>query len=261
MSIGVFLFAAVVVLFIALAAYARWWHVHGGGKVQREKEAERKRVREAGAARKGWTYDATIDGNIHYRLSGRTPAGMAWTVHYDSDHSSSSSTPKLVFLAPLATEDHAWYLHDAKTFGVMQGAGARAVVSGLGKLVGAFSESVRAKRDFFLEAQSLPVGSAAFRARYVLAAIDPRWAGVIDADVERLILDWPDFKQSMTLRDNCLSAELSPQGIKVQLYADAPDFEVIEQLVDLGQRVADASNRLRAGRGFGGFDAARATGA
>ena len=37
MSIGVFLFAAVVVLFIALAAYARWWHVHGGGKVQRDK--------------------------------------------------------------------------------------------------------------------------------------------------------------------------------------------------------------------------------
>ena len=97
---GFFIFILVATVIIGVIYYARWWNQHGGGKIRREQEERRKAERAASVRARGWQYDGTIDGNIHYRISGRTADGHDWRMHYDSDHSSSSSTPKLIFEAP-----------------------------------------------------------------------------------------------------------------------------------------------------------------
>lgn len=249
---GLFIFAAVVVFFIGLIIYGRWWELHGGGQIRRAAEERRKAERAASARARGWQYegaiDGTIDGNIHYRIAGATADGTAWTIHYDSDHSSSSSTPKLIFSAPaLSGDGYRWIIHDKKTFDITQKTGVRIMVGGLSKLVGAFSDSMKVKRDFYMNAIVVHAGSGEFCKRYVLAATDGRWSSLLNSEIERLILNWPEFKQTMSLRDNCFSAELAPQGLCITLYCDAPEFAVIEQMAKLGQRLSQETMRIGTG--------------
>ena len=240
-----------VALFIGAVCYGRWWELHGGGKTSREKEARRKVARGASARARGWRYDGTVDGNIGFRISGETPGGTTWTIHYDSDHSSSSSTAKLVFNAQtLSSATYVWTIHDKKTYDITQKRVVRAIIGGISKLVGVFSDSLKLKRDFYLKAGVLAAGSREFRERYVLAATDSRWTALIDTEIERQFLNWPKFKQTMSLRDNCVCAELAPQGLRVLLYADAPEFDVIEHMAKLGQMLTDATVRIKAGIGI-----------
>ncbi len=242
---GFFVFIIVAAAIVGVIYYARWWNQHGGGKIRREQEERRKAERAASVRARGWQYDGTIDGNIHYRISGQTEAGHDWRMHYDSDHSSSSSSPKLIFLAPWPSgTEHQWIIHDRKTWSIMQKSGVRAVVGGLAMLASAFSDAMKAKRDFYLNAEVLPAGGFEFRERYVLAGHDARWRELLDGEIERLILDWPEFKQSMSMRDNCFSAELVPEGLRVQLYADAPDIAVIQHMAKLGQRLTDKAKSI-----------------
>jgi hypothetical protein len=220
--------------------------LYGGGRQRREAEQRRKSERAASASARGWQYDGTIVGDIHYRISSKTPTGAAWQIHYDSDQSSSSPSPKLVFLSEaLAGPIFVWTIHDKKTYDFVQRGSVRMIVGSISRLVGAFSESMKIKRDFYVGATTLPAGSRAFQARYVLAALDTRWSLLIDSEIERLVLNWPYFKQSMSSRDNCISAELAPAGLRVQIHCDAPDVKVIEQLAELGQRLTDATRAIR----------------
>lgn len=235
-----FVFLFIIIAVVGGLIYAWWWSNHGGGKTRREQEEKRKAARAASIRARGWKYDGTIDGNIHYRISATTENGRTWKMFYDSDHSSSSSSPKLVFSAPLTVKDgYAWFIHDRKTWEIMQKTGVRVLVGGLAKLAGAFSDGVKAKGDFYLDAQPIPAGSAEFRQRYVLVGQDVRWASLIEPEIERRMLEWPDFKQSMSMRDNCFSAELGPEGLSIKLYADAPDLAVIDHMARLGQQMLE----------------------
>ncbi len=241
-------FALSVVGIIAIAFFARWWNLHGGGKALREQEERRKRERAASASVRGWQYAPTITGDIHYRIRGQLEDGREWQMEYNSDQSSSSSSPKLIFRVPeSAAHGYAWVIHDRRTWAFMQKGGVRAVASGILKLAGAFNDTMRARKEFFLNARILPAGSAGFREHFVLVAQDDRWAALVTPSIERQILNWPDFKQSMSSRDNCFSAELTDAGLKVQLFADAPDFAVIEHMVRLGQALAAGSGGLEQG--------------
>jgi hypothetical protein len=237
-----FVFLFIIIAVIGVFIYAWWWNKHGGGKTKREQEEKRKAARAASVRARGWSYDGAIDGNIHYRISAETESGMAWKIFYDSDQSSSSSSPKLVFNAAVPMRDgdrYAWFIHDRKTWEIMQKTGVRVLVGGLAKLAGAFSDGVKAKGDFYLDAQPIPAGSAEFRQRYVLVGHDVRWASLIEPEIERRMLEWPDFKQSMSMRDNCFSAELGPDGLSIKLFADAADLAVIDHMARLGQQVLE----------------------
>ncbi len=237
---------ASALLLSGVAVWSRWWSNYGGGKQRRDIEARRKIEREASARARGWTYDGLIEGDIHYRIRGVSAGGVAWCIHYDADHSSSSSTPKLVFLAHSPrVETYVWTLHDRKAFELVQLAAVRAIVGALARLAGAFSPGVRRKAAFYIDAVALPVGRSAFRARYVLAATDARWTGLVDETVERLVTNWPFFVGTMSDHDNCFSASLSDAGLKVQLYCDAPDFAVIAHLSTLGQQLVANSMRMQ----------------
>lgn len=244
-QVGLIFLAVFVVILLAIV-YGHWWQTHGGGKLRRELRERRKLERAASARARGWRYDDTIRGDIHYRIESAAEETLPWSIHYDSDQSSSSSSPKLVFRSSAVTASaYEWTIHDKRTYDMLQKPGARLVIGGFAKLIGAFSDRMRILRDFYLSAQTLAAGSAAFQARYVLAAADPKWAALIDQEIERWILRWPPFTQSMSNRDNCFSAEFSHRGLKLQLYADAPDFVVIEQMAKLGQRLLAETRALR----------------
>lgn len=241
-----FLFLAFIVPVIGAVAYSIWWHRYGGGKLllrKQEMEAERRVTR---VRMNGWRYDGTHDGNIRYRIDGATQGGLDWKIEYDSDHSSSGSTPKLIFLVEtLNAPAYEWQIFDRWGYDLFRQGAAKMLLGGVAKMLAAMSKSVALKTDFFYGAVELPAGSAAFCERFALIATDSRYADLIDADSERRILDWPAFKPSMSKKDNCFSAGLEPEGLRVQLYVDGPSFEVIEHLARLGQMLADRSVAVR----------------
>jgi hypothetical protein len=234
-----------VVAFALLIGYGYWWQNHGDGKRQREKAAQQAKDRERLVRARGWRYTTIESGDIKYRIEGNLANGAAWTIEYDSDHSSSSSRPKLMFLAKsLGREGWLWSISDRKTFKITQHWAARSLILGLAKLISLGSDKLKGKTTFFQESKVLPAGSAAFRERFVLVSMSPRYTRLVDHEVEKMILEWPEFTQSMSMRDNCISAELGPQGLQVQLYADAPSMAVIEHMVKLGNALASRNNEI-----------------
>ncbi len=234
--------AIIFLIFIALAIYAVWWSVRGGGKRQREAARQEILARGKEIGVRGWRYEAPEVGDIKYRIHGTSAGGLAWSMYYHSDQSSSSSTPKLIFEVPSLTKGKwLWAINDRRTSEIVQNRALKWVVGGAAAMLSALSDDIKSTTAFYKAANSLPAGSHTFQARYILTAIAPQWTRLIDDEVERLILDWPPFDATMTIRDNCFSAYLEPKGLSVKLYADAPSMAVIDQMAKLGQLLADKS--------------------
>ena len=248
MSFPAFMFLLIVAIMVAALAYGWWWNTRGGGKLARDRQEAESRRRAPRLQMNGWRYDGTHDGDIRYRVYSTTPGGLKWKLEYDSDHSSSSSSPKLRFLVDsLASVEHEWELMDRWSFDLSRKGVAGAFIGGIAAIGSALSRDVAKKRDFFLGADARPAGSAALRERFVLIAESARYDALIDPQTEARILTWPEFTQSLSKRDNCLSAGLRPDGMEVKLYVDGPSVEVIEQLVRLGEALADRSLSARSG--------------
>ncbi len=234
-----------VVIFASLIAYGYWWHNYGDGKRQRELAIQDAKARASQVEARGWRYEVPESGDIKYRIHGRTPGGLAWELYYDSDHSSSSSTPKLKFIVPeLDRPNWLWSINDRPTFDLVQKKAVKAVINGLAGAVSLFSDKMKAKTAFFNDAKAQGAGSQTFRSRYVLVSATAKWNSLIDSEIERAILNWPPFKGSMTQHDNCLSAEMRPGGMEVKLYVDGPSMEVIDHMVGLGERLADKARMV-----------------
>lgn len=242
------MFTLIASIIIAVLGYGWWWHRHGGGKAAREQEAAESRRRGPRLQMHGWRYDPTHDGDIRYRVNGTSPGGIAWTVEYDCDHSSSSSSPRLTFIAPeLAAEEDEWVLMDRWSFDISRKGVGGAMIGGVSALGVVFSKVFARRRDFYLNASERPVGTPALRERFVVIAESSLYDALIDADAEARILVWPPFKQSMSRLDNCLSAGCGEKGVQVKLYVDGPSVDVIEQVVRLGEALADATKRAAQG--------------
>ncbi|MFN7221456.1 MAG: hypothetical protein ACK5UX_12565 [Burkholderiales bacterium] len=238
--------ALIVAGFVGVIGYGYWWYNFGDGKSQRDAEAKQASDRKSRLLARGWDYEEVGEGDIRYRVRGRTEEGVEWVLHYDTDHSSSSSTPELLFRAPsLATGHYVWHIDDRPSFELAQGKVMKAIISGLASVVSKLSETIRIKSEFYATAKPLPVGGATFSKRFVLVAADARWSPLVDFETERLILNVPPFKPGMTRADNSLSAGLDPQGLMVKLYADAPSTAVIEHIIRLGETLADRCARMR----------------
>jgi hypothetical protein len=239
-------FILIVALVAGIFAYAWWWNQHGGGKAAREQQEADAVKRGTRLKMNGWRYDPTHDGDIRYTISGTTPAGLAWKLVYDSDHSSSSSSPKLIFkVAGLKPATIQWQIMDRWSYDLTKKGLAGKVLGGLARLGGAMSAKLEERRQFHYASDERPVGSATLRSRYVLIAKDARYDALISPEVERMVLNWPPYQGSMTKPDNCLSAGLEEEGMQVMLHADGPSVEVIEQVVRLGMALADGSQAAR----------------
>ena len=238
---GAYLVPTIVVgLIVAAIAYGYWWNVHGDGKRLRDLEVSEGEDRAKRLRARGWEYEAIETSDIKYRVRGVTESGVAWELHYDTDHSSSSSNAELIFRVPtLGRGTWVWHIDDRFSFEVSQGRVVKSIISGAAKLVGQFSDHLKGKAAFFDNAREISSGNAAFRKRFVVVAAEDRWAGLINSDTERMILSWPTHKSSMSRPDNAFSAGLEPDGLRVKLFVDAPSVAVIEHLVKLGQSLAD----------------------
>ncbi|MDX2220145.1 MAG: hypothetical protein SF172_14105 [Burkholderiales bacterium] len=239
-------FLLIVSLMVAALGYVWWWNTRGGGKLERDRQDAESRRRAPRLQMNGWRYNGTPDGDIRYRVYGTSPGGLKWKLEYDSDHSSSSSSPRLRLLVDsLTCAEHEWELMDRWSFDLSRKGVAGALIGGIAAIGSALSRDMAKKRDFFLGAEPRPVGSFALRERFVVVAASSRYDALIDAETEGRILNWPEFKGSMSKPDNCLSAGLRPNGMEVKLYVDGPSVEVIEQVVRLGEALADGTARAR----------------
>lgn len=235
----------VFAIIVGLIAYGYWWHNHGDGKRHRDRASQEAKDRAALVHARGWRYEVAESGDIKYRIFGRTPGGLAWEIYYDSDHSSSSSTAKLQFkVVELDRQKWLWSVNDRPTYDIVQKKAVKAIITGIAGAVSMFSDKMKEKTAFFNNAKAQNAGSQAFQARYVLVSDSARWNSLIDAEVERAILHWPEYKGSMSRPDNCLSAELGPGGMEVKLYVDGPSIEVIDHVVALGERLADKARMM-----------------
>lgn len=231
---------AIAVAIVGFFGFAFWWTRFGGGKVERERQERLDRERGPRVRAQGWRYDDHAEGDIRYRIHGATPRGLAWTIAYDSDHASSSSRPKLVFrVAALGQRPIAWQISDRKSFELVRSGVGRAIHGTVAVLLAGLSKSLAEQRDFMARARELPAGSRRFRERFVLCGTEPDAVHLIDAEVERMVLDWPDFEPSFTRRDNCFSATLGGGGLEVRIACDGPSFDVIVHLARLGQHLAE----------------------
>jgi hypothetical protein len=248
-NVAFLIMTLLVLAFVAFFGYFFWWYRFGEGKRQRETAEKLQRERGALVRARGWRYDDKADRDIRYRIHGRTEGGVAWQIHYDSDLSSSSSSPKLIFTADsFASRGYVWAICDRKTFDVVSSKMVRGVIGGIVAAVSLFSDKAAASSEFFSNAKDLDAGSRTFREHFVLLAQDGRWKPLIDGEIERGVLNWPAFKQSMSMRDNCFSASLESQGLVVKLYADTPSFEVISHMAKLGQSLAEKTAAIGAKR-------------
>jgi len=217
-------------------------------RLKRAKKAKEHR-RAAERARRvrdlAWDYDPSRDGDIWYRFRGSSPDGVAWQLHYDSNHSSSSSQPKLIWRAETLAAARmelaigSRIVYEGFTRGI-----ARALLSGAAHVFGRLADgALRDFNEFLREARPLNVGTSRFRKNFVFVARDARYAGVLDAELERLILDWPRVEGKKLRPDHALQVRLDRGGLHAQLQVDVPPMAVCEHLARLGERVA---GRLRA---------------
>lgn len=232
-------------LFAFLVVYTLYSNLLGEGRRRREQQDRHTAERGRRAHALGWRLDETKDGDIRYRIHGVDAAGRAWRIEYDSDHSSSSSAPKLIFLMPaLGARRLEWRLIDAAQHRLMHTGAGRAVIGGVLRLASVLGSTLQEHRDFAEQARDLQAGSVAFRRRFVLLGRRAAVARLLDRETENLILDWPAFQPSFSRADNCVSVEQGKAGLKATLACDGPSFEVIEHLARLGEALAA---RLAAG--------------
>jgi hypothetical protein len=230
--------------FLALFAALFVWNASLGRERARRDDAIRvereRRVREL-----GWEYDPTHDGDIRYRFRARTPGGVAWEMHYDSDHSSSSSRPRLVWqAADLRTARTELALASRRHYDAFASGTGKKLLGGVTLLFGWLSGGRLGDfNEFVNEARPLGGGSARLRQRFVLAARDARYASLLDASVERLLLDWPRVIGKPFEPETRLTGWLDRNGLRFECSIDGPPMAVCEQLARLGATFAD---RLRA---------------
>jgi hypothetical protein len=220
-------------------------------RVKRARDHKEKR-RSAERARRvrhlGWEYEPKHTGDVRYRFRGRSPNGVAWQMHYDSNRSSRNALPKLVWRADaLAAERTEVAIGSRRTYEAFTGGVARTLLAGAARAFGRFADgALQDLNDFVRDARPLAAGSARFRQHFVLAARDARFAQLVDADVERLILDWPKVDGKRLEPDRALHVRLDRAGLHAQIQVDAPPMAVCEQLVRLGERIADGLRATRA---------------
>ncbi|MCG6874451.1 MAG: hypothetical protein LJE97_05120 [Betaproteobacteria bacterium] len=195
-----------------------------------------------------WDYDPSREGDIQYRFRGVSPAGVAWQMHYDSNRSSKSARPTLVWRAEtIGAARTELGIGGRRMYEAFTGGVARMLLSGAARVFGRLADgALHDLNEFVREARPLSAGSSRFRKDFVLVARDARYAGLVDADIERLVLDWPRSQGKRLAPDRALQLRLDQKGLHAQVQVDTPSMAVCEHLARLGEGIAD---RLRATHG------------
>ncbi len=230
-------------------------------------------VASGGAPGGGLVGEIPVDGlNVAHRILGKE-GDTTWEINYITDREVENpdrpATARelnrypythLAFTARAASNgEHAWQISDINKYTFLNKLSGDGLTGGLVKLASTFSGPLRKEQEFHQRAKVVDAGSAEWRSRYTLAAIDPRYTRILDAEIESLFLHWPHFNSPLpsnnavvfvhgnatetstdnTQRghgnDNCLFACVENNQLRVQLFCRAPNAAVIEHLTKLGQ--------------------------
>jgi hypothetical protein len=202
--------------------------------------------RERRARELGWRYDGAHRGDIRYRFSGTTSQRQAWELRFDSDHSSSSSTPKLIWEAAGLRADRVEFeMSSNRQCQSMQNPTAQKMAAGAARLAGAMgSKSMGGVFEFMKDAKLQTVGSSALRSHWAVVARSARdVARLLDDETETLLLNWPrtvepkfDPFQNVTVRRDT-------KGLRIECHYDSTDMPLCEHLVKLGLAMAQRVNQ------------------
>lgn len=216
-----------------------------------EIERRQKSVRERRARELGWRFDGTPDGDIRYRFEGYGADGLRWTMKFDSDAGSSSSTPTLEWQTTGLRSERIELMLGSRSYlaSLTSGAGRKVIGAAsfvLGRLVGA---SLQDMGDFVAAAQVVTLGTS--ERGFAAAARDGAAARRVlqDADVSRLLNAWPREVPKGFVAPQAVSAQLDREGLKVTVKVDGPDMALCEHLRNSARR-----SRCGSGPGRGPVD-------
>jgi hypothetical protein len=245
---------ALVVAFVTVFVGLFVWIIVAGRRQAADREALEQRergVRERRARDLGWRYDSVSDGDIRYRFEGATADGQRWSMKFDSDASSSSSSPKLVWTAAgvAASRLELMIDHRSQLEGLTTGTARKMIGAAnfvLGRVVGASLQDLHA----FAQDAHVQVASPTKADSFAVAARDAGFARALlrDADLLRLLATWPSGLRKGLGASRAVSAKLDRDGLTVTLRVDAPPMAACEQLARLGEALAA---RLREARFVG----------
>ncbi len=232
-----FLFAFLLVaVFVAIVIWAIIWSRKAETQ-RRAAESKEDQKRQALARETGWRYSFTPETDIKFRFSGASAGDTAWELHFDLDASSSSSVPKLVFLAKgLATEHTSLMIGDAAGYEAMKLAAGTKVFGAAKLLLDRLSKGKLGDMlDFYKTAQTHRFGTWIVATKGEASVNTSNWSPVIE-----LLSRWPT---SQSRQRSTPQAEPKPDisrnadGLKIIVPISTPETAMVKHLERVGNAV------------------------
>jgi hypothetical protein len=237
MGILVFVVAAA---FIALMVWVVRWAKHQEARKALQ-EKPNAALRERRARELGWRYDGSHHGDIRYRFFGSSK-GVTWELKYDSDASSSTSDPKVIWIcSSLAAQQTEFVISNGKYFEVMQTPIAQKIAAGAARLARAVAKgALDDTLEFLQQANVQTVGSAAFRTQLKAISRSPVVFGhFLDAEMEHLLLSWPQAVEAKFDPFAAVTVTQDTTGLRIECRYDSTDLPLFEHLVKIGEGLID----------------------
>jgi len=232
-SLGVLVIVALVAGFAVLV-------VKGMAKAK-ETRADEALTVHAWARQRGWRVETPDSGDIRYRLHGQTAGGVAWTLAFDSDQSSSSSSPRLIWRAEgLKAARTELMIGSCRQWAGFSSGAAKLVFAGARRVLGSISTTVMDMSEFVEQATVSPYGSPAFREKFVIASRSPSIARALPERIEGLLLRWPAETGPKFDPARSVTVWLNASGLQVDCRIDGPAPPVADHVVAIGTALADA---------------------
>jgi hypothetical protein len=218
--------AGILALVYAIVRYNR---------VQKELAARRaERAREL-----HWEYDDTRDGNIDFRIRGITH-GFRWELHYDSDRSSSESSPKVVWR---------WRERPARRIelAIMGAMPDRIAFGPFGRGIIRFARRLGVKSaahpdgdDFYQNAVKVESDLTVFQKEWIVRARKPSlFRPVASHEIADLLTRWPEHSYGRSFQPAAVVNLLyDHEGLKLDCGHGVKEMAVLEHIVKIGCAVA-----------------------
>ncbi len=233
-NLALIIVVGVATLFVAVGIWSSIaWGKENAQRKQRESVQSAERA--ARARSLGWGYEASPEDDIKFRLRGTLDNGGPWQIHFDLDAGSSSSSPKLIFLAEqkrsarprIFIGDETNYKALSVGIGRKMLGTARMLLDGLSG--GKLAEMV----EFYDRATTRKEGD------WIIAATEAHLLnapGVVNA--LSLLQRWPDNMAGRKPDSKNVQAWQDKNGLRVELQGEYTDMAVCEHLQRIGSQLA-----------------------
>ncbi len=200
---------------------------------------ERAAERAARARELGWRYDGARDGDIDFRLSGTT-RGIRWELVYDSDRSSSESSPKVIWR---------WKEKPAQRIelSIMGAMADRVAFGAMGRALIGFARRIRAKvhshpdgDDFYQHALKVESDLTVFQKEWIVRARKPaHFRSVASHELAELLTRWPDHSMGRAFQPAAVvNLTYDHEGLSLHCGHGVEEMALLEHLVKIGCAVA-----------------------